>query len=97
LTVKINGNSGAQQEISVSTKVSKEIVPFEQEFAVQECDVKNDPTELLESKSNKEIRLRLPMLLGIRLQLLSTPTQQPWSLPLQLGCESSRHNILNQT
>jgi len=81
LTVKINGNCGAQQEISVSTKVSKEIVPFEQEFAVQECDVKNDPIELLESKSNKEIRLRLPMVLEIRLQLLSTPTQQPWSLP----------------
>jgi len=32
LTVKINGNRGAQQEISVSTKVSKEIVPFQQQF-----------------------------------------------------------------
>jgi len=28
LAVKINGNCGAQQEISVSTKVSKQIVPF---------------------------------------------------------------------
>jgi len=28
LAVKINGNRGAQQEISVSTKVSKEVVPF---------------------------------------------------------------------
>jgi len=28
LAVKINGNRGPQQEISVSTKVSKEIVPF---------------------------------------------------------------------
>jgi len=32
LAVKINGNRGAQQEISVSTKVSEEIVPFQQEF-----------------------------------------------------------------
>jgi len=32
LTVKINGNRGAQQEICVSTKVSKEIVQFQQEF-----------------------------------------------------------------
>jgi len=34
LTVKTNGNRGAQQEISISTKVSKEIVPFEQEFPI---------------------------------------------------------------
>jgi len=32
LAVKINENCGAQQEISDSTKVSKEIVPFQQEF-----------------------------------------------------------------
>jgi len=32
LTVKINGNCGAQQEFSVSTKVSKEIVPFQTEL-----------------------------------------------------------------
>jgi len=49
LTVKINGNRGAQQEISVSTKVSKEIVPFEQEFPMQECDVK---IQHLESESD---------------------------------------------
>jgi len=42
-TVKINGNRGTQQEISVSTKVSKEIVPFEHEFPIYNCDVKNDP------------------------------------------------------
>jgi len=30
--IKINGNRGTQQEIFVSTKVSKEIVPFQQEF-----------------------------------------------------------------
>jgi len=29
VAVKINGNNGAQEEISVSTKVSKEIVPFQ--------------------------------------------------------------------
>jgi len=37
LAVKINGNNGnrgAQQEISVSTKVLKEIVPFHQEFSI---------------------------------------------------------------
>jgi len=34
LTVKVNGNHGAQQEISISTKVSKEIVPFQQEFPI---------------------------------------------------------------
>jgi len=28
----INGNRGTQQEISVSTNVSKEIVPFQHEF-----------------------------------------------------------------
>jgi len=34
LAVKINVNHGAQQGISVSTKVSKEIVPFKQEFPI---------------------------------------------------------------
>jgi len=34
LTVKINGNRGVQQEISVSTKGSKEIDPFQQEFPI---------------------------------------------------------------
>jgi len=34
LTVKINGNRGAQQQISVSAKVVKEIVPFQQEFPI---------------------------------------------------------------
>jgi len=34
LAVKINGNRGAQQEISVSTKVSKEIVLFQQEVPI---------------------------------------------------------------
>jgi len=40
LTVKVDGNRGAQQENSVSTKVSKEIVPFQQEFPIWECDIK---------------------------------------------------------
>jgi len=43
LAVKINGNRGAQQEIYVSTKVSKETVPFQQEFPIWECDVKKYP------------------------------------------------------
>ena len=34
LTVKINGDGGAQQEISISTKVSIEIVQFQQEFPI---------------------------------------------------------------
>jgi len=42
LAVKINGDRGTQQEISVSTKVSIEIVPFQQEFPIWECDVKTD-------------------------------------------------------
>jgi len=34
LAVKINANHGVQQEISVSIKVSKKIVPFQQEFSI---------------------------------------------------------------
>jgi len=34
LAVKINVYRGAQQEISVLTKVLKEIVPFQQEFPI---------------------------------------------------------------
>jgi len=67
LAVKINGNRGEQQEISVSTKVSKEVVPFQQEFSTYECDAKNDPIGYPESESDKKIRLRLLVLLGIRL------------------------------
>jgi len=33
--VNVNGNRGAQQEISVSTKVSKEIVPFQKEIPME--------------------------------------------------------------
>ena len=40
---------------SVSTKVSKETVPFQQEFQIQECDVKNDPIGHLESELDKKI------------------------------------------
>jgi len=59
LAVKVNGNRGAQQEIYVSTKVSKKALPFQQEFPIKECDVKNDPIEHLESEPDKKIRLRL--------------------------------------
>jgi len=34
LAVKANGSRGTQQEISDSTKVSKEIVLFQQEFPI---------------------------------------------------------------
>jgi len=43
LAVEMNLNRRGQQEISVSTKDSKEIAPFQQDFPVQVCDVKNDP------------------------------------------------------
>jgi len=56
---------------SVSTKVSKEIVPFQQEFPTEEFDVKSYP--IRHPKSEKKIRLRV--LLGIR--LLTTLTSQP--------------------
>jgi len=67
LDVKINGNRGAQQEISVSTKVSKEIVLFQQEFPFHECDVKKDPTGHPKLESDRKIRLQLPVLSEIRL------------------------------
>jgi len=34
LAVKITGNRGARQEIFLSTKVSEETVPFQQEFPI---------------------------------------------------------------
>jgi len=49
----------------------KEIVPFQQEFPILECDVKNDPIGHPWSESDKTIRLRLPVLLGIQLRLHS--------------------------
>jgi len=42
LAVKINGNLGAQHEMFVSTKFSKEIALFQQEFLISEYDVKSD-------------------------------------------------------
>jgi len=47
-------------------QVSKDIVPFQQDFPIEECDVKNDP--IGHPESDKTIRLRLPVLLGIRLR-----------------------------
>jgi len=64
LAVKIYGNRGAPKEISVSTKVSKEVVPFQQEFPIKECDVKNDPTPIPSVVGNptppKNLRFRNP-------------------------------------
>jgi len=34
MKIKINGNCGTQQDISDSTKVSKEIVPLQEEFPI---------------------------------------------------------------
>jgi len=39
---------------SVSTKASKEIVRFQQEFPIYECDVKNYPIGHPKSESNKK-------------------------------------------
>jgi len=95
LAVKINGNRGAQQDISVSTTVSKEIMPFKQKLPIQECDTKNDPTGHPESESDKKIRLRLqlqfPMLLGIRLRL-HPKTSDSLRLPLRNLGFKSRNN-----
>jgi len=65
LAVQINGNCGAQQEISVSTKVSKEIAPIQHEFPILECHVKNDPTGLRTRKSDSDSTQK-------------PPTPQPW-------------------
>jgi len=48
-------------------KFQKKLYQFQQEFSILECDVKNDPIGHLEWKSDKKIRLPLPVLLGIRL------------------------------
>ena len=72
MAVKINGSRGAQQEISVSTKVSKEIAAFQQEFPIWERDVKND----LIGHPESDEKVRLPVLLGIRLTQ-KPPTLQP--------------------
>jgi len=42
---------------SVSTKISKEIVPFQEKFPTYECNVKNNP--IGHPESDKKIRLRL--------------------------------------
>jgi len=77
---------------SVSTRVSKETVPFQQEFTISECDVKNDPIRLPESESDKNIRLRLLVLLGIRLQL-HPKTPDSLRLRLRLRNRGSRPTI----
>jgi len=68
---KINWNRGTQQEIFVSTEVLKEIVPFQQECPIWECDVKNDRTG--HPESDKKIRFRISVLLEIRLRLRLHP------------------------
>jgi len=55
LAVKINGNRGAQQEISVSRKVSKEIVQFQQELPNLRVGCENDSIGLPESRLDKNI------------------------------------------
>jgi len=45
---------GTQQDFTVSIKVSKEIVPFQQEFPILECDVKNNWTAIPESDKKSD-------------------------------------------
>jgi len=40
--------------LHVSTKVLKEIAPYQQEFPILKCDVKNDPIGHPESESDKK-------------------------------------------
>jgi len=75
LAVKINGNRVAQQEIPVSTKVSKEIITFQHEFPILECDVKDDP--IGHPESDKKNPTQTP---PKNLKLLTTPAPQPWFL-----------------
>jgi len=50
-------------EVMVHIKVPKEIVPFQQEFPTEECDVKNGSIGLPES--DEKMRLRLLLFSGI--------------------------------
>jgi len=78
LAVKIYGNHGAQQEIFVSTKVSKEIVPFQQEIPISN-DFKNDPIGHPESDKNDSDSLTVK----------NTTLTPPKNLRLHnLGCTS---------
>jgi len=61
---------------SVSAEVSKEIVPFQQEFPTYKCDVQNDPIGHPESRQKN--RLRLPVLSGIWLQLHPNTSDSLW-------------------
>jgi len=93
LAVKINGNRGAEQEISDSTKVSKAIVPFQHEFSITECDIKNDPIRFSESQSDTKIRL--PVLLGIRLHPKNSDSLRVRFRNPGSNCRfSSRHMLL---
>ena len=93
MAVTISGNRGKQQEISSSTKVSNEIVPFQQEFPIQEYDVKNYPIARPESESDKKIRLSLNRLICSTVVVLASNkyrkgctrlnTNHPTSFPLE--------------
>jgi len=65
LAVKINAIRGAQQETSVPTNVSKAVVQLQQEYPILGvwCKKWSNWT----SGVGQKIRLRLPVLLGIRL------------------------------
>jgi len=62
----------------VSTKVSKEIVPFQQEFPILECHVKNDPIGHPESEKNIIVVRNPTPPENLRLLMTPTPAPQPW-------------------
>jgi len=87
LCVKINGNRGAQQEIFVPTKVSKEIHPFQQEFPIEECNAKNDLIGHPELESDNKLTPTPSVVKNPtptppkKLRLLTTPTPAPTPQP----------------
>jgi len=81
---------------SVSTKVSKEYVPIQQDFPIEECDVKIDPIGQPELESDKKIRLPLPML-GILLhpKTSDSATLAPACILLWNVFSRNRNRVLN--
>jgi len=74
----MNGTRGTQQERSVSIKVSKEIVPFQQTLVKIPnlvSDVKHD--SIGHPESGKKVRLQLLVFLGIRLQPKTSDSLRP--------------------
>ena len=76
-------------------KFHKKLYHFNRNSQFWKCDVKNGPVGHPESDSNKKIRLRLPVLLGIRLRLHSKTTDslrvRPFCRPLFFHSSVVKH------